>query len=110
MIDAQKLIQQIKSAARIDEFIGKHIELKRTVHYKGICPFCNDNAGSFMVSPERGVYKCFDCGQGGDIISFIQKIENISFADAVMKVAKKIGIKVPDDLIQQSTLKPISNE
>jgi DNA primase len=103
-MNAQELIEKIKySGYPINELIGKTIELEQIVYYKGICPFCNDKTSSFMVNPQYGFYKCFDCGTGGDIISFIQKMENISFVDAVMKAAKEFGIDVPDDLFQQST-------
>jgi len=96
-----ELMLQIKAAAPINEIIGEHIALEKVEYYKGICPFCKKE--NFRVQPVLGIYKCFDCCHGGDIFTFIQKFEKISFVDAFRNTAKKCGIDLPDNLFQQST-------
>lgn len=94
---AAELVQQIKSVARIDEVIGEHVALKREgVNFKACCPFHNEETASFIVSPVKGIYKCFGCGMSGDAVHFIQKILNVSFPVALKMVAKKYQIDVPE--------------
>lgn len=94
MIDKPTL-ERIKSALNIADVIGEFVSLKKKGSgYVGICPFHTDSHPSMTVSPGRGTYKCFVCGKGGDVISFIQEHENLSFAEAVQWCAKKSGIEI----------------
>src|SRR5690349_18761341 len=87
----------VKQQADIVRIVGEYVKLKRSgaQNYTGICPFHNEKTGSFSVHATRQFYHCFGCGAGGDVFSFVQKIENITFPEAVREVAKKCGIPLP---------------
>ncbi|MBO7628142.1 MAG: DNA primase, partial [Paludibacteraceae bacterium] len=88
-------IQRIKEAANIVDVVGDYVTLRRAgTSYKGLCPFHNEKTPSFIVTPSKNICKCFGCGGGGDSISFIMKMENLSYLDALRFLAKKIGINV----------------
>ena len=83
MIDRQ-IIDKIMTATRIEEVIGTFIPLrKRGANYIGICPFHKGNIPTFYVSPEKGIYKCFSCGKGGDVISFLKEYKGFSYLEAI---------------------------
>ncbi len=91
----ESLIQKVIDNSDIVEVIGEYINLeKKGNDYKGLCPFHNDSNPSLSVSPQKKVFKCFSCNAAGNVISFVQRIENISFMDALKKVANKSGIKL----------------
>lgn len=91
----ESLIQKVIDNSDIVEVIGEYINLKKKGNdYKGLCPFHNDSNPSLSVSPQKKVFKCFSCNAAGNVISFVQRIENISFMDALKKVANKSGIKL----------------
>lgn len=86
-------IQKVIDASDIVQIIGEYIPLERKGNdYKGLCPFHNDSNPSLSVSPSKKVFKCFSCNTAGNVIQFVQKIENISFLEALKKVAAKSGI------------------
>ena len=87
MISAES-IEQLKQRADIYEIVSQYLELRRAgANYTALCPFHNENTPSFVVNPQRNIFKCFGCGEGGDSISFIMKIENLAFGEAVEKLA-----------------------
>lgn len=89
------LSQKVIDGSDIVSIISEYITLeKKGNDYKGLCPFHNDGNPSLSVSPSRKVFKCFSCNTAGNVITFVQKIENISFFDAMKKVAEKSGIKL----------------
>lgn len=91
----ESLIQKVIDNSDIVEVIGEYINLeKKGNDYKGLCPFHNDSNPSLSVSPSKKVFKCFSCNAAGNVISFVQRYENISFMDALKKVANKSGIKL----------------
>ena len=91
-------IDQIFETARIEEVVGDFVSLKkRGVNYIGNCPFHNEKTGSFSVSPERQMFKCFGCGVGGSVINFIQKIENLEFVDSLKFLAELYNIQIQWD-------------
>ncbi|MEM9024785.1 MAG: CHC2 zinc finger domain-containing protein, partial [Bacteroidota bacterium] len=68
----RETVEQIVDAARIEEVVGEYVTLKkRGANLLGLCPFHNEKTPSFNVSPTKGIYKCFGCGEGGDAISFL---------------------------------------
>lgn len=89
------LVQKVIDNSDIVKIISKYIDLeKKGNDYKGICPFHNDTNPSFSVSPQKKVFKCFSCNTAGNVITFVSKIENISFKEALKKVALESGIKI----------------
>ena len=94
MID-RETIDRVFAAANIVEIVGDYVTLKRKgVNYMACCPFHNEKTPSFVVSPSKGVYKCFGCGKGGNAITFVMEHESLSFPEAVKVVAKRYGIEI----------------
>ena len=89
--------QTVKQQADIVKIVGEFVRLKKAgaQNYSGLCPFHAEKTPSFSVHAGRQFYHCFGCGQSGDVFSFIQKIENVSFPEAVKTVAVKCGIPLP---------------
>ncbi len=86
-------INEIRNSADIVTIISDYVPLKmQGKNYFGICPFHDDHSPSMSVSPERQIFKCFVCGKSGNVFSFVKDYENISFLEAVKKVADKVGI------------------
>jgi len=92
-MDRKQLATEISAKVSIVDVVGQHVQLtKAGRNYKGLCPFHNEATPSFLVSADKGIYKCFGCGEGGDAISFISKIEGISYGDATIHLAEAAGI------------------
>jgi DNA primase len=89
--------ETVKQQADIVRIIGDYIKLKKAgaQNYSGLCPFHGEKTPSFSVHATRQFYHCFGCGVSGDVFSFVQKIENITFPEAVRVVAQKLGIPLP---------------
>jgi DNA primase len=87
----------VKQQADIVRIIGDYVKLKKAgaQNFSGLCPFHNEKTPSFSVHATHQFYHCFGCGTSGDVFAFVQKIENISFPEAVRLVAQKIGIPLP---------------
>ncbi|HEY1654174.1 MAG TPA: DNA primase [Candidatus Tumulicola sp.] len=91
----QGVIREIHARLDIASLIGQHVQLrKRGNDLVGLCPFHGEKTPSFHVHPDRGFFKCFGCGAGGDAIAFVQKMENIPFGDAVRMLAAKTGVEL----------------
>lgn len=89
------LRSQIATQADIVNIIGQYVKLeKKGNNYIGLCPFHDDKNPSMSVSPQKHVFKCFSCGTGGDVITFVSKIKNISISDTMREVGETVGIKV----------------
>ena len=94
MID-QSTIDKILQAANIVDVISDFVTLrKKGINYLGLCPFHDDNSPSFLVSPAKQICKCFSCGEGGNVISFLQKHENLSYQEALKYLGKKYNIEI----------------
>lgn len=90
-------INAIKDAARIEEVVGDYVRLKRSgSNLKGVCPFHDERTPSFMVSPAKGIYKCFGCGKAGDSVRFVMDHDKISYVDALKILANKYGIVIEE--------------
>jgi len=88
-------LEEIKDLNDIVDVLGEFIELKRAgTNYKALCPFHNEKTPSFVVSPDKQIYHCFGCGEGGDVFSFLMKYNNYTFMEAVEYLADKVGIKL----------------
>ena len=89
----------VRERARIDEVVREHVSLKSAggASLKGLCPFHDEKSPSFHVTPSKGFWYCFGCGEGGDVIGFLQRIEHLSFAEVVEKLAGKYNIALRYD-------------
>ena len=87
----------VKQQADIVRIIGDYVKLKKAgaQNYSGLCPFHGEKTPSFSVHATRQFFHCFGCGVSGDVFTFVQKIENITFPEAVRAVAQKLGIALP---------------
>lgn len=91
------VIREVAEKNDIIEVISQTVSLKKAgSSYIGLCPFHNEKTPSFSVSPRRGIFKCFGCGEGGDVIGFVMKNENLSFHEAVKKLAQRSNIQLPE--------------
>ncbi len=88
-------VEQVKAAAEILPLVEDYVRLRKAGGtYKGLCPFHQERTPSFTVTPARGTFKCFGCGEGGDAISFVRKVEQLDFADAIELLAQRFGIQL----------------
>lgn len=91
----QGSLREIRARVDIASFIGQYVPLKKRGNdLVGLCPFHAEKTPSFHVHPDRGFFKCFGCGTGGDVITFVRKLENAGFGDAVRMLASKAGIEL----------------
>jgi DNA primase len=94
----QETIDRIFEAARIEEIVGDFVDLKKAgVNYKGRCPFHDEKTPSFVVSPTKGIYKCFGCGKGGNSIMFVQELQGANYPEALRYVAAKYNIEIVEE-------------
>ena len=104
MID-QPTIDRITDAAQIQDVVGDYVTLKkRGVNMLGLCPFHNEKTPSFIVSPAKGIFKCFGCGKGGNSVHFIMEHEQISYYDALKYLARKYHIEVQERELSQEEM------
>ncbi|MEI6454016.1 MAG: DNA primase, partial [Actinomycetes bacterium] len=89
-------IAVVRERAHIDDVVREYVTLKSAGggSLKGLCPFHDERSPSFHVTPSRGMWYCFGCGEGGDVLSFVQKIDHLSFAESVEKLAAKTGVEL----------------
>ena len=88
-------VDRVKAAMEILPVVEEHVRLRKSGGtYKGLCPFHQERTPSFTVSPARGTFKCFGCGEGGDAITFVEKIENVDFVSAIEHLARRFGVEL----------------
>jgi len=89
-------IQLVRERSAIDEVVGEYLQLRNAGggSLKGLCPFHDEKTPSFNVTPARGLWYCFSCSEGGDVIKFVQRIDNLNFAEAVERLAARAGIEL----------------
>ena len=89
-------VRAVRDASPIADVIGEYLQLRSAGggNLKGLCPFHDEKSPSFNVTPSRGMYYCFGCGEGGDVITFITKVEGLSFNEAVERLAKRARIEL----------------
>jgi len=96
MAFSQDFIERVRDASDIIDIISQYVTLKkRGANYLGLCPFHSEKAPSFTVSHDKGFFKCFGCGTGGNVFSFIMQRENMNFPEAVEFLAKRANIEIP---------------
>ena len=91
-------LQELSARNDIAEVVSEYVHLGRRSgsNMFGLCPFHNEKTPSFSVNPDRQIYHCFGCGKGGDVISFIMDVENLTFPEAVEKLARRAGMAMPE--------------
>ena len=105
MID-RETVDRIYAAANIVDIVGEYVTLKRKgVNYVACCPFHNEKTPSFVVSPSKGLYKCFGCGKGGNAVTFVMEQEAVSYPEALKMVAKRYGIEVHEEAMTEEELR-----
>ena len=93
---SDEILDDVKSSNDIVDVISQYIGLKRSGrNYFGLCPFHNEKSPSFSVSPDKQIFHCFGCGVGGNVITFISKIEGIGFKESIEVLAERANIKLP---------------
>lgn len=98
-----EFIQELKSRTDIADVVSSYVTLKRSGrNLMGLCPFHTEKTPSFSVVPENGFFHCFGCGEGGDAITFIRKIENLDYVEAIKLLAGRVGMTVPENSTDNS--------
>jgi DNA primase len=93
---AEDFLSELRSRADIVSLISEYVRLRKAGRrYVGLCPFHQEKTPSFSVDPDKQLFYCFGCGQGGNIFTFLMKVENLSFQDAVETLARKVGLPLP---------------
>ena len=101
---SEDILNEVKENNDIVEVISQYVHLKRSGrNYFGICPFHNEKSPSFSVSPDKQIFHCFGCGVGGNVISFISKIEGIGFKEAIETLAERANISLPVNTSQEDS-------
>lgn len=99
----QFFLQELKSRCDIGEIASSYVNLKRRgKNLVGLCPFHNEKTPSFNIYPDNGSFYCFGCSTGGDIITFIMKIENLDYIEAVRFLVQRAGMQMPEDGVDDS--------
>lgn len=88
-------LEEIREKCDLVEIVSAHVALRKAGRaFVGLCPFHNEKTPSFHVNPERQIWKCFGCGEGGDVFKFVQKMDNLTFPQAVEQLARKVGVTI----------------
>lgn len=91
----QETIDRIRDSADIVDVVSRHVDLKkRGRNFFGLCPFHTEKTPSFSVAPDKGIYHCFGCGNGGNAVNFIMELEKISFVETIQQLGQQLGIEV----------------
>jgi DNA primase len=102
-MSSDPIVERVREAADIVQIIGEHVKLKRAGgDFRGPCPFHGGKNPNFSVSPRRGQYHCFKCGESGDVFSFLQKQLGMSFPDSLRAVASTVGIEIPQQRVERA--------
>ncbi|WP_246043102.1 DNA primase [Fodinibius saliphilus] len=90
--------EEVRGAADIVEVVEDYVKLKRSGRsWKGLCPFHDENTPSFHVTPDLGIYKCFGCGESGDVFNFVMEMEGVGFVEAMRSLADRYGVSLPEE-------------
>ena len=96
-----ELVEEIRDRSDIVEVISDRVLLKKSgANYKGLCPFHSEKTPSFTVSPAKQIFHCFGCNEGGNVYQFVMKIENLSFPDSVLLLARRYGINIVEQKVK----------
>ncbi len=102
----EHIIDDVRAAADIVEVIGDYVKLrKRGKNFIGLCPFHREKTPSFNVNPTLKIFKCFGCGKGGNVFTFMMEVDRVSFIEAVKNLAERYNVRLPDDRREQAEAK-----
>src|SRR5271170_475018 len=92
------VVEQVRHAVDIVDVIGSYVPLKKAgSKYKGLSPFNKEKTPSFFVDPAKQIFKCFSSGNGGDVFKFLMLMENMTFPEAVRRLAQRVGVAIPEN-------------
>ena len=95
---SDSFLEQLRAYTDIESVISPYVNLRRRgKNLVGLCPFHNEKTPSFTVYPENGSFYCFGCGVGGDVITFVRRMENLDYMEAVKQLADRAGMALPED-------------
>ena len=91
-----QVVARVRDAIDVVEVVSDYVRLKRNGRrWEGLCPFHEEKTPSFSVDAEKGLYHCFGCKAGGDVIRFVMNIDNLDFPEAVVRLAQRFGVQLP---------------
>ncbi len=103
---AEEKIQEIRDRVDIVEVVSGYLPLKRSgVNHQGLCPFHQEKSPSFNVNASRQIFHCFGCGVGGNVFSFVMRMEGLSFPDAVRRLGEKVGVEVEEEAVSPAEIR-----
>ncbi len=92
-----EIVREVRERAAILDVVSDYVGLKKAgANYLGLCPFHSEKTPSFTVNPVKGMFHCFGCGAGGDVVSFVMRIEGLSFPEALRVLARRVGVEIQD--------------
>lgn len=98
----KEIIEDIRVRSDIVQVVSQYVQLKRTgKNYKGLCPFHNEKTPSFVVSPDKQLFHCFGCGEGGNVFTFLMRINNLTFPEVCEHLASQVGVTIPENKVQK---------
>jgi DNA primase len=101
------LVEQVRQQADLVEIVSEHTRLKRSGRtFRGPCPLHGGEGNNFSVDPAKGYYKCFVCGEGGTVYTFLMKHLGMSYPEAIRSVAERVGIEIPDERAHRQEVDP----
>lgn len=111
MAISPEILEQVRAKIDLVELVRTYLpDLRRSGrNFKVLCPFHSEKTPSFVVNPEKSIFHCFGCGVGGDIFSFLMQMENITFSEAVRKLAKRCGVEIKEE-VTNGRLREINRE
>lgn len=93
----EDFVEEVRQRSDVVDIISSYVNLKRTgSNYVGLCPFHNEKTASFSVSPLKQMYYCFGCGAGGNVFTFLMEYENLTFVEALERLAEQAGMELPE--------------
>ncbi len=99
----REVIAEVRSRANIYEVVSELVALKRAgKQYKGLCPFHTEKTPSFHVNPDRGIFKCFGCNEGGDVFTFLERMKGLDFIDTVKELAQRYGVQLVESTYERN--------
>lgn len=108
---ADNTLQDIKDRLDLVEVISGYIAVKKSgANYKATCPFHNEKSASLMISPQKQIWHCFGCGEGGDIFGFVMRYENLEFREALQQLAQRAGVVLPERTQEATQDKKVSED